>query len=198
MSTVGAGTWLNLPNAVTALRLLLVPVVGLTLLAGESDDRWRWVAWAVFVVAAATDRLDGWLARRRGEVTPFGVVADPIADKALVAVALLGLSALGEVPWWLTVVILGRELAVTLLRAAVLRRRLIPASAGGKLKTVLQLVALGGLLAPLPAALSAVFLVLLYAAAAVTVATGVAYVVAAVRAPARDAAEVARTPPAAR
>ena len=97
----------------------------------------------MFAVAAFTDRLDGELARRRGLVTAFGTVADPIADKALTGSALIGLSVLGLLPWWATVVIMGREIGITLLRFAVLRHGIIPASRGGKAKTLVQAFAIG-------------------------------------------------------
>ena len=105
----------------------------------------------VFAVASVTDRLDGDLARRRSLVTDFGKIADPIADKALTGAALIGLSALDELPWWVTVVILVRELGITLLRFWVIRHGVIPASRGGKLKTLLQTVAIGLYVLPLPA-----------------------------------------------
>jgi hypothetical protein len=123
----------NLPNALTMLRLLLVPVFGYLLLvdSGQSE-RSRWLAAIVFVVASATDLADGAIARARNLVTTFGKVADPIADKALTGVALLGLSWLGELPWWVTVVILGREITITVTRFIVIRHGVIPASPGGQ------------------------------------------------------------------
>jgi CDP-diacylglycerol--glycerol-3-phosphate 3-phosphatidyltransferase len=127
-----------LPNILTALRLLAVPVVGMVLvLAGDSADG-RSIALALFAAASLTDVADGWLARRRGQCTAFGALADPLADKALVGTALICLSRLGLVPWWATAVILGREVAVTVLRLSVLRHGVIPASRGGKVKTVTQ------------------------------------------------------------
>ena len=90
-----------------------------------------------------TDRFDGALARSYGMVTEFGTLADPIADKALIGAALIGLSMLGDLPWWVTVVIMVREIGITVLRFAVLRRGVIPASRGGKLKTLVQAVAIG-------------------------------------------------------
>lgn len=168
------GVW-NAANALTLLRLLLVPVFGFFLLrdAGPAD---RWTAFTVFVVASITDRVDGELARRRGLVTDVGAVADPIADKALIGTALIGLSALGELSWAVTLIILAREIGVTLLRLWVIRRGVIPASRGGKLKTVLQTIAialyvldLSGWPATLAAAIMAVAVV-------VTVVTGLDYV----------------------
>lgn len=135
---------LNIANLLTILRLLLVPVFLWALLAADGIDmQWRLLAFAVFAAAAITDRFDGELARKLGLVTAFGTIADPIADKALMGSALIGLSALHLLPWWVTVVILGRELGITLLRFAVLRHGIIPASKGGKAKTLVQTIAIG-------------------------------------------------------
>lgn len=131
---------LNLPNALTGLRLLLVPFVALALVAGDGDADGRAVALVLFLAASATDVADGQLARRRGQCTAVGAFLDPIADKALVGTALVCLSAVGAVPWWATLLILGRELAVTGLRVAVLRHGVLPASRGGKAKTLTQTV----------------------------------------------------------
>ncbi|MBC3190857.1 CDP-diacylglycerol--glycerol-3-phosphate 3-phosphatidyltransferase [Pseudonocardia sp. C8] len=186
----GEAPLLNIANALTCLRLVLVPVFVAALFAeGGTDVVWRLVAFAVFVVAALTDRLDGQLARSRGLVTWFGALADPIADKALTGAALIGLSMLAVVPWWVTVVILGREIGITVLRFVVIRRGVIPASRGGKAKTVAQTVAIGLFLLPLPMLLPGAvvaMLVVQWVAMAValvlTVVTGVDYVVKAVRA----------------
>ncbi|HEY3201681.1 MAG TPA: CDP-alcohol phosphatidyltransferase family protein, partial [Actinomycetes bacterium] len=111
-----ASVW-NIANALTVLRLLLVPVFAVFLFHDDGNDTgWRVAAFLTFVVASMTDRFDGDLARRRGLITDFGKIADPIADKALTGTALVGLSALGELPWWVTVVVLVREIGVTLLR----------------------------------------------------------------------------------
>lgn len=176
-----ASTW-NLPNALTVLRILLVPLF-LWLLLSESGDSTalRWWALVVFAVASLTDWLDGDLARRRQLVTDFGKVADPIADKALIGSALIGLSVLGDLPWWVTVVILARELGVTLLRFWVIRHGVIQASRGGKLKTVLQAIGLLLLIAPLGGVGHTTGLWIMYAAVAVTLATGLDYVLRALR-----------------
>ena len=141
---------LNVPNALTILRLCLVPLFAWLLLRDGGDDQTSRV-WAavVFLGASLTDLVDGEIARRQGQVTTFGKVADPIADKALTGTALVGLSYLGELPWWVTVVILTREIGVTLLRFWVIRRGVIPASRGGKAKTVAQMVAILMYLLPL-------------------------------------------------
>lgn len=168
----------NLPNSITLFRILLVPLFVVLLLAEGGDDTGlRWWAAAVFAGAAATDKLDGWLARRNGTVTTFGIVADPIADKALTGAGFVCLSLLGLLPWWVTALVLVREIGVTVLRAAVIRHTVVPASKGGKLKTVLQTVALTALVAPLPGPLTVVAYVLMAAAVVVTVVTGVQYTV---------------------
>jgi CDP-diacylglycerol--glycerol-3-phosphate 3-phosphatidyltransferase len=167
----------NLPNALTLGRLLVVPVFAVLLLGGGQSAGVRLLVTGLFVVACVTDVIDGRLARRRGQVTDFGVMADPIADKALVGSALLGLSLLGQLPWWATAVVLGREVAVTLLRVAVRRHGLMPASRGGKLKALSQNAAVTLYLLPLAGlAATARFPVLLLAVAC-TVATGVDYAV---------------------
>ena len=133
------------------------------------------------LVPTVTDRIDGELARRRGLVTDVGKIADPIADKALMGTALVGLSILGELPWWVTVVVLVREIGITLLRFVVIRHGVMPAGRGGKAKTVLQAVAITLYLLPLPAGWRAVAGVVMAVAVIVTVVTGVDYVVKAWR-----------------
>jgi CDP-diacylglycerol--glycerol-3-phosphate 3-phosphatidyltransferase len=141
----------NLPNALTTLRILLVPFFGWALLMDGGDSvLWRSVAWAIFAVAMVTDKVDGDIARSRGLITDFGKIADPIADKAITGMALIGLSIVGDVWWWVTIVVLLREWSVTLLRLSVLKQVVIPAAQSGKVKTVLQALALSGLLWPLP------------------------------------------------
>jgi CDP-diacylglycerol--glycerol-3-phosphate 3-phosphatidyltransferase len=167
----------NEANALTVLRLVLVPIFVACLLAGGPG--WRVVAFIVFSVASVTDLLDGRIARRRGLITDFGKIADPIADKALTGSALVTLSALGELPWWVTAVILAREIAVTVLRFWVIRRGVIAASRGGKLKTLLQVVAIA--LYVLPGPLTVVREAVMAAAVVVTVVTGIDYGVRAVR-----------------
>ncbi|HEX3781562.1 MAG TPA: CDP-diacylglycerol--glycerol-3-phosphate 3-phosphatidyltransferase [Pseudonocardiaceae bacterium] len=173
---------LNVANALTVSRLLLVPVFLLALLADNGTTLgWRWVAFAVFAVASITDHVDGNIARSRNLVTDFGKIADPIADKALTGSALIGLSVLGELPWWVTIVIAVREIGVTLLRFWVIRHGVIAASWGGKAKTLVQIVAIGLYVLPLPAALDLLRWVVMGAAVALTVLTGVDYVFRAVR-----------------
>lgn len=157
-----------------------MPVFAAAMLAGGAESTgWRLVATAVFVLAAVTDRLDGYLARRLDRITDLGKLLDPIADKLLMGTALVILSALGELPWWVTVVILVRELGITVMRLLVLRYVVLPASRGGKIKTVLQSVAIGLYLLPLgslPSAVSFVAAVTMGLAVAATVVTGVEYV----------------------
>ena len=177
--TSEAGLW-NVANILTIVRIVLVPVFVGFLLAGGTA--WRLAALGTFCVASLTDLLDGRLARSRGLVTDFGKIADPVADKALTGAALVCLSALGELPWWVTGLIMFRELGVTGLRFWVLRRGVIAASRGGKLKTLLQVIAI--CLYVLPASLSPPEIVrelFMAAAVVVTVVTGVDYVLQAVR-----------------
>src|SRR5579875_3253323 len=172
----------NIANGLTLLRLIMVPVfVVLLFTAGGHASGWRIAAALVFVAATVTDLIDGDIARSRGLVTDVGKVADPIADKALTGAALLGLSALGDLAWWVTVVVLIRDLGITALRFFVLRHGVIPASRGGKLKTLLQNLAIGLYLLPISGAWGTARAVVMGAAVVVTVATGVDYVARAVR-----------------
>jgi CDP-diacylglycerol--glycerol-3-phosphate 3-phosphatidyltransferase len=176
-----ARAW-NIANALTLVRLLLVPVFGWLLLAHGGDDRTlRALAAGIFAVAVVTDSVDGELARRRDLVTDVGKIADPIADKALMGTALVGLSVLGELPWWVTVVVLTREIGITLLRFVVIRHGVMPAGRGGKAKTVLQALAVTLYLLPLPSAWHPVAVAVLAVAVTVTVVTGVDYLVKAWR-----------------
>ena len=139
----------NLPNALTTLRIVLVPFFGVALLMDGGDSAtWRVVSWVIFAVAMITDKIDGDIARSRGLVTDFGKIADPIADKAMTGMAFVGLSVLGDIWWWVTIVVLIREWSVTLLRLSILRRMVVAADRLGKLKTTLQVIALGGLVLP--------------------------------------------------
>ena len=175
----------NVANVLTVARLVLVPVFVLFLVkAGHPGSTgWRLAALAAFGVASVTDLFDGKLARSRGIVTDFGKIADPIADKALTGAALITLTALGQLPWWVTALIMIREVGVTALRFAVIRRGIIAASAGGKLKTVLQSLAIFLYVLPLQsqAWLDWTATVVMAAALALTGGTGVDYVARAVR-----------------
>lgn len=172
----------NVANVLTVSRLILVPVFLVTLFAGGGHaTSWRLIATLVFTVASVTDNLDGRLARKLGLVTDFGKIADPIADKALIGAALVGLSVLGDLPWWVTVVIAVREIGITLLRFWVIRYGVIAASLGGKWKTLLQIVGIGLFVLPLPDAVDPGRWLILGAAILLTVVTGVDYVVRAIR-----------------
>jgi CDP-diacylglycerol--glycerol-3-phosphate 3-phosphatidyltransferase len=172
----------NLPNSLTVLRLAVVPVFAVLLLQGSEladtgpDDDGRYWATLVFALAIITDRYDGLIARRTGQVTEFGKLADPIADKALTGTALIALSVLALLPWWVTVVILVREIGVTLLRFWVIRHGVIAASRGGKLKTVVQSLAIGLYILPLTGPLASGRWWMMAAALLLTVVTGLDYV----------------------
>ncbi|MGW7511552.1 CDP-diacylglycerol--glycerol-3-phosphate 3-phosphatidyltransferase [Streptomyces massasporeus] len=171
-----ASVW-NIANLLTMLRLVLVPAfVALMLADGGYDPAWRSLAWAAFAIAMITDLFDGHLARTYNLVTDFGKIADPIADKAIMGAALICLSALGDLPWWVTGIILGRELGVTLLRFLVIRYGVIPASRGGKLKTLTQGVAVGMYVLALTGWLATLRWWVMAAAVVLTVVTGLDYV----------------------
>ncbi|WP_435612970.1 CDP-diacylglycerol--glycerol-3-phosphate 3-phosphatidyltransferase [Streptomyces sp. bgisy159] len=171
-----ASVW-NVANLLTMLRLVLVPgFVALMLADGGYDPAWRSFAWAAFAIAMITDLFDGHLARTYNLVTDFGKIADPIADKAIMGAALICLSALGDLPWWVTVVILGRELGVTLLRFWVIRYGVIPASRGGKLKTLTQGVAVGMYILALTGWLATLRFWVMGVAVVLTVVSGLDYV----------------------
>lgn len=183
-----ASNW-NLPNALTTLRIVMVPFFVWFLVAGGPHGAdapgMRWAAVVVFGLAMLTDKLDGDIARARGLITSFGKIADPIADKLLTGAAFVVLSILGELWWWVTVVILVREWGITLMRFVVIRYGVMAASKGGKTKTVLQTAALIALLLPLAPLLGTwwLWLAWLLTALAVlaTVVTGVDYVIKAVQ-----------------
>ena len=167
----------NIANILTMVRLVLVPGFVLLMFAeGGHDPAWRSLAWAAFTVAMITDLFDGELARRRNLVTDFGKIADPIADKAIMGAALICLSLLGDLPWWVTVVILARELGITALRFWVIRHGVIPASRGGKLKTLTQGVAVGMYILALTGPLASLRWWVMAAAVVLTVVTGLDYI----------------------
>ena len=188
-STGSASRIWNLPNILTMLRIVMVPFFVWFLLLDApglvaQNGVWRWVAAATFAVAIYTDKLDGDIARSRGLVTDFGKIADPIADKLLIGSALVMLSLLGELPWWVTILILVREWGVTALRFFVIRYGLIPASRGGKLKTVIQTVAIFLYILPLASIapwLGVVAFGVMMVALAITVWTGGEYVIEALK-----------------
>ncbi len=175
-ATPGVSVW-NIANALTFVRLLLVPVFAVLLLHdGGRQGTWRVAATVVFAIASLTDRFDGELARRRGLITDVGKIVDPIADKALIGTALVGLSWLDQLSWWVTVAVLVREVGVTVLRFVVIRHGVMPASRGGKVKTFLQASAIGLYLLPLHGGWQTLAAVVMAAAVVVTLVTGGDYV----------------------
>ena len=184
-ATARVSNW-NLPNVITVVRILLAPLFFWMLLAdGGADTPLRYAAAALFIVAIATDGIDGHIARSRNQVTDLGKLLDPIADKVLTGAALVGLSILMELPPWVTAVILVREVGITVFRFAVLSDRVIPASRGGKLKTLAQSIAISLALVPFPALLGDWFdwvnIVTMSIAFVLTVVTGIDYLVQAWR-----------------
>lgn len=176
----------NLPNVITMARILCVPFFVWSLFAIQADSIARWFSVLIFIVIMISDGIDGAIARKRGLITNLGKLLDPIADKALLGGALVTLSILNEFSWWVTIVILVRELGITAYRLVVVQREVVAASSGGKLKTILQSILIGSLASPLEyfftpwystveSALTAVVLV-------ITVYTGVQYLVLAARA----------------
>ena len=167
---------MNLPNSLTIFRILALPVCAWALFKNGGDDStWRIIAWTLFFLVGMTDVLDGKIARSRNQISSFGIILDPIADKAFIATALIGVSVLGRIPWWITFVILLREISVTFLRFAVLKREIISASRGGKLKTLTQNFAVGFYILPLPNYLYLPRDLLLGAALILTITTGLEY-----------------------
>jgi CDP-diacylglycerol--glycerol-3-phosphate 3-phosphatidyltransferase len=174
-SAVGVPRVLTAANALTLLRIVLVPVFVVLMVASEmASPSLRLAAALAFMIASATDFVDGFLARAMNQVTAFGKVADPIADKALTGTALVLLSVYDRVPWWVTIVIMVREIGITLLRFWMLRYGVMAASRGGKVKTVLLIAAITWYILPWPLGAAAPWI--MGVATIVTVATGVDYV----------------------
>lgn len=173
---------LNPANILTGLRIVLIPVfLVFTITSGMTQPGWRIAACVAFCVASVTDFVDGWIARTWDLVTSFGKIADPIADKALTGTALVLLSAYGRLSWWITAVILIREIGVTALRFWVIHRGVIPASRGGKVKTALQILAIAWYLLPLPDPGPRLGTWVMWLAVIVTMVTGADYVMRAIR-----------------
>jgi CDP-diacylglycerol--glycerol-3-phosphate 3-phosphatidyltransferase len=178
---ISAVSALNVPNLLTTVRIIVVPILAWLLFKENADtDANRIIAGTIFIVAALTDIADGTIARRWNLITNFGKIFDPIADKALIGVALIGLSYLNLLDWWFTWVILARELFVTFLRFWVINKGVIPASRGGKLKTITQIVAISFYLLPLPESFSIVGQVIMYLAVILTLATAIDYIMKAI------------------
>ena len=176
---------INLPNALTITRIVLIPFCVIALFHNGGDDStWRTIAWVGFFLVGMTDLLDGKLARARNEITELGKFLDPVADKLLIGSAMISVSILGYLPWWITGVILGRELAVTVLRLIVVKRnagKVIPASRGGKIKTTMQGFSTGFYVLPLSTTFHTARDLFMYATIAVTLYTGAQYFQAALK-----------------
>lgn len=173
---------MNLPNSLTVFRILALPFCAWALFVNGGDDpTWRIIAWTSFFIVGMTDVLDGKLARSRNQVSAFGAILDPIADKAFIATALISLSILDRIPWWVTILILTREVGVTILRFAVIRREIISASKGGKFKTLIQNFSVGFYMLPLPEQLFLPRDLLLGLAMFLTITTGISYFRSALR-----------------
>lgn len=167
---------MNLPNALTIFRILALPFCAWALFQEEGKDpTWQIIAWLMFFVVGMTDVLDGRIARKRNQISNLGIILDPIADKAFIATALIGLSILGKIPWWVTILILLREVGVTILRFAVIKREVISANRGGKIKSLLQNFSVGFYILPLPEYLFLPRDILLGVAVALTLWTGFEY-----------------------
>jgi CDP-diacylglycerol--glycerol-3-phosphate 3-phosphatidyltransferase len=178
----------NLANLITVLRIAIAPVVLWLLIVDAGEwGTWRIVAAALFILAISTDGVDGALARRRNLITNAGIILDPVADKALTGAAFIGLAVVAELPWWIVIVVLGREILITVFRLIMLPKRVIPASRGGKAKTLSQAIALGSWLTPTWLVLGEwVFVLndwLMGLAVVLTVVTGIDYLIRGARAP---------------
>ena len=168
---------MNLPNALTIARILALPFCAWALFKNGGDDpTWQVIAWCMFFVVGMTDVLDGRIARKRNQISSFGILLDPIVDKAFIATALIGLSILEKMPWWVTIVILTREVGITILRFAVIKRGIIAASKGGKIKSLLQNFSVGFYMLPLPEYLYTPRDILLGVAIILTVTSGYQYI----------------------
>lgn len=178
---VSAVSAINVPNFLTTIRIIVVPILAWLLFKEDAASNTnRLIAGVLFIIAALTDIADGTIARRWNLITNFGKIFDPIADKALIGVALVGLSYLNLLDWWFTWVILARELFVTFLRFWVINKGVIPASRGGKLKTIMQIIAISFYLLPLPETVSLLAEILMYVAVILTLATAVDYIMKAI------------------
>jgi CDP-diacylglycerol--glycerol-3-phosphate 3-phosphatidyltransferase len=167
---------INLPNALTIFRILALPFCAYALFKnGGEDDSWRIIAFTLFFIVGLSDILDGKIARSRNQITEFGKLLDPIADKAMLATASIGASILGMLSWWVTAIFLIREVAVTTLRFAVIKKGVIPASKGAKVKTFFQSFGVGFYILPLPSYLNLPRDIFMAVAIYLTISTGVTY-----------------------
>lgn len=167
---------MNLPNSLTIFRILALPFCAWALFKeGGDDPTWQIIAWTSFFLVGLTDILDGRIARKRNQVSSFGAILDPIADKAFIGTALVGLSILGKIPWWVTALILFREIGITIFRLSIVNRKVISANRGGKIKSLLQNFSVGFYILPLPESLYLPRDILLGVAIVLTIATGLDY-----------------------
>ena len=180
---------LNIANFLTFVRLLIVPVFAFLLPHSLENTSTRWWVTILFVIATVTDLIDGYLARRLKLITTVGKIADPIADKLLIGTALIALSIEGSLSWWFTALILTREIGITLLRFKVINRGVIPASRGGKAKTISQMVAIIAFLIPINGWVDQIAIVSMWIALVLTVVTGIDYVIRAYRLPVKQSDE---------
>jgi len=166
----------NLPNSLTIFRIIALPFCAYALFKnGGNDNNWRIIAFILFFIVGLSDVLDGKLARSRNQITEFGKLLDPIADKAMLATAAIGTSMIGLLSWWVTAIFLIREIAVTILRFAVIKQGVIAASKGAKLKTFLQNFGVGFYILPLPTFLYLPRDIFMAAAILLTITTGFDY-----------------------
>ena len=167
---------INLPNALTIFRILSLPFCAYALFKnGGDDDSWRIIAFTLFFIVGLSDILDGKIARSRNQITEFGKLLDPIADKAMLATASIGASILGMLSWWVTAIFLIREVAVTILRFAVIKKGVIPASKGAKVKTFFQSFGVGFYILALPSYLNLPRDIFMAVGIYLTISTGVTY-----------------------
>ena len=165
------------PNFITVMRLVFVPVGAYTLFKNGGDDTtWQYISWVVFFTLGMSDVLDGKLARSRNTITEFGKFLDPVADKVMIGTAMISLSILGRMPWWMTIVILAREIGITIFRLSVIKRGVIPANKGGKIKAMMQGFGVGFYILPLSSSLYWFRDGFMYIAIVLTVVTGAYYV----------------------
>ncbi len=165
------------PNSITAARLIFVPVGAYTLFKnGGNDPTWQYISWCVFFVLGLSDVLDGNLARARNTITEFGKFLDPVADKVMIGTAMISLSILHRLPWWITIVILAREIGITFLRLAIIKRGVIAANKGGKVKALFQNFGVGFYVLPLPQSLYWFRDSFMAVAIALTIITGLYYI----------------------
>ena len=168
---------LNLPNSLTIARIAFLPLGAYAIFKNGGDDQtWQWIAWVIFFLIGMTDVLDGKLARSRNSVTELGKFLDPVADKAMIATAMISLSILDRMPWWITIVILVREIGITIFRLMIINRGVIPANKGGKIKATMQNFGVGFYVLPLSSSLYWFRDGFMYIAVALTIVTGAYYV----------------------